>query len=307
VVSESIPLPLKDEGRMEFLGGFASPALESTFRERHFRDDRWLSGFLVTAGMLRVSLFLLADYRDFGIGQAFWLLFAGRVLFLLISAWVLVALRRAASPAGADRLFFGWGFLIVAMTVSALSARPPSNNGLLLMSFGMIVVTYCIAPLPLYRQATLALTYSAAALFACRQADGTTLATVGAIHALAHLFGAIMSWRHNHRRRGMFLGVLREAELRTGLETALAKIRTLRGLLCICAWCKRIRDEAQAWESMENYVQSRTDASFTHGMCPDCFQSEVAKIATTSEPVPSRTPSGGWNRSKPAISGMPTP
>jgi hypothetical protein len=63
------------------------------------------------------------------------------------------------------------------------------------------------------------------------------------------------------------------------LETALAEVRTLKGLLCICAWCKRIRDEATVWESVEEYVQSRTHASFSHGICPDCLRSQIAETA----------------------------
>jgi hypothetical protein len=281
VDTESIlPSPhSKDEGRVGLLGVFASPAVESAFRERHSSDDRWLSRLLVTFGVLRVSLLLPADYQHFGVGPAFWQLFASRLLFLLVSAWVLVALRRATSPAAADRLFFLWGFLIVARSVHALSARPPGNNGLLLMSFSMILVTYCITPLPLPRQAVLALSYSAAALFISRQADGVTLVTVGGAYVMSHLFGAVTSWRQNHRRREMFLASVREAELRARLEAAVAEVRTLRGLLCICAWCKRVRDDAQAWESVEKYVQSRTHASFSHGICPDCLRSQAAEPA----------------------------
>jgi hypothetical protein len=285
VDTESILDPPHSNGdaRIRSLGVFACPAVESTFRQQHFRDNLWLCGFLVSAGMLRVLLFLLADFHHFGLGPAFWPLFASRLLFLLVSAWVLLALRHTASPAAADRLFFLWGFLIVAMTVHALSARPASNNSLLLMSFSVIVVTYCLAPLPLSCQVTLTVTYSAAALFVSRQADSVTLATVAATHAMAHLFGAITSWRLNHRRREMFLGTLREAQLRASLEAAVAEVRTLRGLLCICAWCKRIRDKAEVWESVERYVQSRTHASFTHGICPDCLQSKFGEV-TPSHP-----------------------
>ena len=108
------------------------------------------------------------------------------------------------------------------MTVCVLSARPPSNNGLLFMSFGMILVAYCLAPLPLCRQAILMLSYSAAVLFVSRQSDGATLLTAGATHAMAHLFGAVTSWRLNHRRREMFLGALREtAADREGEHSAL--------------------------------------------------------------------------------------
>jgi hypothetical protein len=279
VDTESVlqPPPAWEGGRIGFLGVFTSGALEGAFREKHFRDDLWLGRFLVTAGMLRVALFLVADYQHLGVGPAFWRLLAGRLLFLLVSAWALAALGRARSAA-ADRLFMGWGFLILAVTVHALSARPPSNNGLLLMSFGVIVVGYCLTPLPLSRQAALVLTYSAAALCVARHADGETLGTVAAAHALAHLFGAVTSWRLNHRRREIFLGSLREARLRASLEAAVAEVRTLRGLLCICAWCKRIRADAEAWESVEKYVASRTHASFSHGICPECLQSQAREI-----------------------------
>lgn len=271
--------PQSKDGRIGFLGVFASAAVESAFREQRFRDNLWLCLLLVVAGMVRVALMLLADYQHFGVGPAFWMLFGSRLLFLLISAWVFVALRRSTSSVAAERLFISWGLLLIALTVSALSARPPSNNRLLLMSFSTILVTYCITPLPLSRQAALALTYSIAALYVCRQADGATLLMAGTTYALSHLFGAVTSWRLNHRRRETFLCALREAELRASLEAAMAEIKTLRGLLCICAWCKRIRDEAETWESMEEYVQSHTHASFSHGICPDCLQSQFGEVA----------------------------
>jgi hypothetical protein len=268
-----------DAHRIRFLGVFTSTAVEYSFRQQYFRDDRWLSRFLVAAGMLRIALLLSADYYHFGVGPTFSLMLAGRLLFLLASAVVLVALRRAASSAAAERVFLGWAFLLIALTVAALSARPPSDTGLLLMSFGMILVTYCVAPLPLARQAMLALTYSAAALAVAWRADDMTLSTVAATYLMSHVFGAVMSWQLNHRRREAFLVSLREAELRDSLEAAVAEVRTLRGLLKICAWCKRIRDEAEIWQSVETYVQSRTHASFSHGMCPDCFHTQGAEFA----------------------------
>jgi hypothetical protein len=270
--------PSESEGCIGFFGTFASPSVESAFRQRRFSDELWLSCFMVPAAMLRVSLFLLADYQHLGMGPAFWLLLACRLLFLVVSALVFFALRRSASAAAANRLFFGWCFLLAALTVFALSTRPASNTELLGMSFALVLVAYCATPLPLHRQAILALTYSAAVLCISRRADSGTLSTVAVAYAMSNLFGAVTSWRLNHRRREAFLGNLRESELRTTLEEAVAEIRTLRGLVCICAWCKRIRDEREAWHAVETFVQSRTHAKFTHGICPDCFQSQAGEI-----------------------------
>ena len=54
------------------------------------------------------------------------------------------------------------------------------------------------------------------------------------------------------------------------LKETQAEIRYLRGLLPICASCKSIRDTAGYWTQIEQYIEAHSDASFTHGICPDC-------------------------------------
>jgi HAMP domain-containing protein len=55
-----------------------------------------------------------------------------------------------------------------------------------------------------------------------------------------------------------------------GLKEALNKISTLRGLLPICAACKKIRDDKGYWNQIEVYIMEHTEADFSHGICPDC-------------------------------------
>lgn len=54
------------------------------------------------------------------------------------------------------------------------------------------------------------------------------------------------------------------------LQEAAANIRTLSGLLPICAGCKKIRDDQGSWSQIETYIRSHSEAQFTHGLCPDC-------------------------------------
>lgn len=56
------------------------------------------------------------------------------------------------------------------------------------------------------------------------------------------------------------------------LEEALANIKTLKGLLPICANCKKIRDDQGYWNQLESYIEKHSDASFSHGLCPDCME-----------------------------------
>jgi phosphoserine phosphatase RsbU/P len=53
------------------------------------------------------------------------------------------------------------------------------------------------------------------------------------------------------------------------------EVRTLSGLLPICSYCKKIRDEGQRWTTVESYVAARTGASFSHGVCPGCYEQTV--------------------------------
>jgi hypothetical protein len=56
------------------------------------------------------------------------------------------------------------------------------------------------------------------------------------------------------------------------LREEMSKVKMLRGLLPICASCKKIRDQEGQWLPVETYVRERSEASFTHGICPDCSQ-----------------------------------
>ncbi|HLG18691.1 MAG TPA: response regulator [Bdellovibrionota bacterium] len=54
------------------------------------------------------------------------------------------------------------------------------------------------------------------------------------------------------------------------LERALAQVHTLRGLLPICSYCKKIRDDHNYWRQIESYICEHSQASFTHSICPGC-------------------------------------
>lgn len=56
------------------------------------------------------------------------------------------------------------------------------------------------------------------------------------------------------------------------LETALADLKTLRGIIPICASCKKIRDDTGYWNQVEEYLRDHSEARFSHGICPDCME-----------------------------------
>jgi hypothetical protein len=72
------------------------------------------------------------------------------------------------------------------------------------------------------------------------------------------------------------------------LEDALHKVKTLSGLLPICASCKRIRDEKGDWQQVELYVHHHSQADFSHSICPDCAERLYPELKTY--PAPEREP-----------------
>jgi len=74
-------------------------------------------------------------------------------------------------------------------------------------------------------------------------------------------------------------------KLNKELNEALSTIKTLHGILPICASCKKIRDDAGAWKQVEAYIGEHTDAEFSHGICPDCAKKLYPEFVGTKKIV----------------------
>lgn len=102
-----------------------------------------------------------------------------------------------------------------------------------------------------------------------RRKDGTTFAVevgAGLLDLGGHRY--ILAFdRDITERRQIEAG---RENLIKDLQEALDKIRTLKGLLPICASCKKIRDDKGYWNQIEAYISAHTDADFSHSVCPDC-------------------------------------
>lgn len=86
---------------------------------------------------------------------------------------------------------------------------------------------------------------------------------------------------------------LEQERLIRELQTALQQVRTLSGMLPICAHCKKIRDDRGYWNQIEAYICQHSDAEFTHGICPDCLRQHYA-------PEDIADPAGEATSSKPS-------
>ena len=81
---------------------------------------------------------------------------------------------------------------------------------------------------------------------------------------ISGLLGIVLGWRLLNRE-----GQKREAAV-IELRKALGQVKTLSGLLPICASCKKIRDDKGYWNQIESYIRNHSEADFTHSICPQC-------------------------------------
>ncbi len=56
------------------------------------------------------------------------------------------------------------------------------------------------------------------------------------------------------------------------------QIRTLKALIPICMYCKKVRDDGDYWQQVETYIHQCTGSNFSHGICPDCFEHQMGKM-----------------------------
>lgn len=118
----------------------------------------------------------------------------------------------------------------------------------------------------------------------------------GTVHAFrflgASFFGGLIAWSCENTRERFHEALAdknRQLELEiVWLNQAMTEINALSGLIPICASCKNMRDDAGYWHRVEAYVAGRSDASFSHGICPVCTDTlypEFKNIAAADQAV----------------------
>jgi len=64
------------------------------------------------------------------------------------------------------------------------------------------------------------------------------------------------------------------------------QIRQLKELIPICMYCKKVRDDSNYWQAVESYIARHTGSSFSHGICPECFEQHVRMLPSEKRPAP---------------------
>lgn len=274
------------DDRVTWFGELASRDLEAAYRLRHVPTDRLLGLWIIvvaavaTVGMagLDSTLFPHGGPELVALGVARWTLFA-------LSAVALGLLWGTPSPARFTLVMAVWNVATAALPVAVGVIWPPGHLELRMTASLAVMMTYCIMPLSLRFQTLAALLQTAAHLSVIGWLNPIlnheAFATEVGWLAILNVLGVLLSYRLHSRQRRLFAALQRQSELSASLGRALAEVRTLRGLIRVCAWCRKV-DAGSDWQQLEAYVRAHSHAEFTHGICPVCLDAATGTMAETT-------------------------
>ncbi len=267
-------------------GRFADPTVESAYQTAETSRKRALGRLLMLGILSMDAVFAPIDLFNYGLnahgGTAAMILLVSVVWSLACWWWM----GKAVSARAVEQILLVWVPLVVFLNILTLTILPGNHIGAAAAYTVAVVLSYLL-PFGLgWCAATgvsVTVLYLGLLVWFARPESGGHLFTdtlVGLV--LANVLGAIVGRQLQIDRRRQYAAGVQ-------LTEAMAEVNSLRGLLPICACCKRIRDDVGGWQRVEQYIQARTDARFTHGVCPACMESEYG-ITVTDDDHPTITP-----------------
>ncbi len=259
------------------------PELEHGYRSANLDSDRSRALLLVAISVLtEAALGVAALFTATALPNA-WIIQLSRLVIIptsLVFGWII---RRQTTPAGLDTVVSSWVFAFVIYTLVDDALYPPSYFTTALWDMIIILVVYTVMPMPLQAQiaAALLLTLgSAVSLQAVRMADLSAYLTwsVLATYGVANVVGYAVGVTSKRRRRHEYKLFVAERNEREQLEKALEEIKTLQGMLPLCSYCKRVRNDKGYWDQVDQYLSKHTPATVSHALCPDCLAKQYPKV-----------------------------
>lgn len=264
-----------------------SPNLEARFRlDALGRDARVVSALMLLSFLFNLLSFPTDRALLAGSGTL-----AGVWFIRGVSAATAIggflALRRCSRVALFDTVVVLWAVFLISGIICANAVLPADYTAHVAWDLFFVLAVYVVVPLPLSRQVIIALiiTVSDSVLFWQYKTLPWPAARFDIVAAFscANLVGIFASWNFQRWRRRAFQAICREADARNYFDEAWGELKILKGLISICAKCKKVRTDEGNWRQVEAYVRDHSEAEFSHGVCPDCARELYSELYDKEE------------------------
>lgn len=193
-----------------------------------------------------------------------------RLVLIVVPLIGVAVMRSVKTRAEYSRAVLALSLLIAFVTITINSIRP-AGSGLPMRSPLVVVgIMYFAMPDTLIRQCIAPIGLSLG-LIGLRMTflGGGGVDVAGDVLALAAMNGLGI------------LTIMRRTHLDTATSVVVGELKTLRGIIPICSHCRKLRSEVGDWQQIERYFHERSEAAFSHGICPDCLREHYHDTVST--------------------------
>ena len=260
---------------MQF-GRFVAHGLEQEFQQQERPRDRFRLNAAFLAVVLAYMINAWNDYLLFGLSGQFTRLASVRLVFLVWTLGLALALARASSTPAYHTLLTAWLVSVCATNLYVSSTRPPDYFGHFVLDIVVVMFLYTAVPAPLTVQIVPAALFTSGIILQFWQAEvayrDIAAGALGLSLVVCNGLGILTSLDLNRSRRRQFLALRASQADADELRRTISDNKLLRGIIPICAACKKVRDDAGYWHQVESYVRTHGGAEFSHGLCPKCVE-----------------------------------
>lgn len=256
--------------------------------ELRLQNDRRLAMAMVVLFLVPTLWYLQTDFRLASSDLSrLTLRLIVRGLMVATCLGAVIALASVRTRTAYSRVVFATGLTLAALLVTTNALRPafsdmPLRSPLFTIAamYGLMHNTTVWQILP-----PLLLSVSLGILRATWLSSAATTDVAGDVIILVVLnaSGILMVLGRRALERSMDRAWHGEVEARLASDRAMAALRTLQGIIPICSFCQKVRTEVGNWQQLEGYVRQHTQAEFSHGVCPDCRETNYPGLASGTD------------------------
>jgi hypothetical protein len=263
-------------------GEIDDPSLEHEFRLATLAGEKRLATYTAAIAAVLLLVFGANDWLVYRDSPTFVLLTGVRVMAALACVVAAVGIRGAGDPARVD-LWLSSTLVLLALVVAGLSAfRPTASSVPHLINVLALTAIVGANPGPVRNAVPGALTLAAGIVLVLLiqgpPRDPLARVTIPTVLLAGGGLSLMAARAVQRQRRELYLALRAQQEAFDRLQRTQAELRTLRGILPICSHCSRIRDHAGAWHGLADYITERSEAAFSHGICPDCAREHWSEV-----------------------------
>ena len=261
---------------------FDSNEMEQRFRAANFSKNRQHTVYVFAFAIILIAGHIFLDLDIIRNSINLFLILSARAVTILAILTGAIFLYRSKKYSF-DNIVLSVTVIIVLHMLIATYVRPPGYIALTVWDIFVIFAIYTAVPLNLFYQIVPAMMFATGNiivwLFLSPPAwhNNEQISLFSAYYS-ANIIGIFLSVQLKKYKRKQFELLELERAAREGLERSQKEVKALRGILPICSFCKKIRNDEGYYELVEAYITKHSNVDFSHTICPDCMKEHYPEM-----------------------------